>query len=98
MSRELKPVDISAVPELVRLAEEVRATKEPRLLRREGEDVAVLIPLPAPSKRRARRTVAKAEDEAFRSAAGAWRGLVDPDALVENIAAARGSDRPPARL
>jgi hypothetical protein len=37
--------DVSAVPELARLADEVRRTHRPRLLRRGGETIA-LLPLP----------------------------------------------------
>jgi hypothetical protein len=37
-------VDISAMPELVRLAEEVCATGQPRALWRGGEEVALLSP------------------------------------------------------
>ena len=54
MARELRPIDISNNPELLRLAEEVAATQEPRVLRRESEEVAVLMPAP-PKKKRASR-------------------------------------------
>ena len=49
--RELKPVEIGAMPDLVRLAEEVQSEGARRILRRNGEDVAVLLP----AKRAARR-------------------------------------------
>jgi hypothetical protein len=41
---ELAPIDVGAMPDLARLAEEVRATGRPRRLRRSGEDLAVLVP------------------------------------------------------
>jgi hypothetical protein len=62
MARELKPIDISNTPELLRLAEEVQRTQEPRVLVREDEELAVLVPVestvaPAkPSRSRSRRT------------------------------------------
>jgi hypothetical protein len=55
MARELKSIDITAIPELVQLADEVRKTKKPRLLRRGDEDVAMLVPAePKESRRRVR--------------------------------------------
>jgi len=50
MAKEPQVIDISHLPELVRLAQEVRVTKKPRLLRWESEDLAVLIPV-RPKKR-----------------------------------------------
>lgn len=49
---EPRPIDISEMPELLRLAEEVQSTGEPRLLRRGGEDMAILMP----ARRSRRRT------------------------------------------
>lgn len=48
MARELVVIDVSAIPELAQLVEEVRSTGTPRLLRRNGEDVAVLVPAALP--------------------------------------------------
>ena len=45
MQREMKHIDISNVPELLRIAEEVQSTRQPRILTRDSEDVAVLIPV-----------------------------------------------------
>jgi hypothetical protein len=44
MEKAPKPLDISNLPELLRIAQEVRDTNEPRLLRREREDLAILTP------------------------------------------------------
>lgn len=46
MVRELEPLDVSAMPELAQLADEVERTGRPRRLRRDGRDIAVLIPTP----------------------------------------------------
>jgi hypothetical protein len=43
MARNLRRFDISHMPDLARLAEEVRATNTPRVLQRSDADVAVLI-------------------------------------------------------
>lgn len=54
MPREqhMKTIDISNVPELLRLVEEVRSTNEPRILRQENQDVAIVRPLKRPSRPR----------------------------------------------
>ena len=44
MARELKRIDITNVPELVRIVEEVQASQEPRIVRRDSEYVAILMP------------------------------------------------------
>ncbi|MBI2906835.1 MAG: hypothetical protein HYX92_04165 [Chloroflexi bacterium] len=83
MARELKTIDISNVPELLRIVEEVRATNEPRVLRRDSEELAVLTPSPK-RRRRTVRAKTKADYEAFRTAAGSWKD-VDTDKLVAEI-------------
>ena len=84
MRQELKHIDISNVPELLSIVEEVRTTREPYILRRDNEDMAVLIPVTSTPSRRAKRTKSKADYEAFRSAAGGWKDM-DTDALIANI-------------
>ena len=44
MAKEFKSIDISNYPELLRISEEVRLTNEPRLLRREGQYLVVVMP------------------------------------------------------
>jgi hypothetical protein len=39
------PLDITNIPELVHLIEEMRAKKQPRLLKQDRESVALLMPL-----------------------------------------------------
>jgi hypothetical protein len=39
------PIDITNIPELVHLVEEMRASKQPRLLKQDRESVAPLMPL-----------------------------------------------------
>jgi hypothetical protein len=97
MAKERKAVDISDMPELLRLAEEVQATNEPYVLQREGKEIAAVVPLkPA---RRKERTKTEADYEAFRSSAGAWRDLVDTDRLIEDIYESRRIlSRPPVEL
>lgn len=47
MARELKHIDISSTPELLRLAEEVQRSRRPQVLQRDREDLAAIIPLTA---------------------------------------------------
>ena len=94
MTTELSSIDISDMPELARIADEVRRTKRPCVLRRGDEEVAVVTP-----PRRRRRSLkdwrpTEEELKAFRSAAGGWKDM-DTDTLVANIYADRRvADRP----
>ena len=49
--KEAKGIDISKMPDLVALAEEVCKTGEPRLLKRDDEDLAILMPVGRTAKR-----------------------------------------------
>jgi hypothetical protein len=97
MAKELVPLDISNIPELVRIAEEVRDTNSPRVLKRDSEDLAVLVPVRA-RRRRAPRTLAKSDHEAFLSAAGSWKDVNVDKFLSDNNASRKRSSRPPVDL
>ena len=90
-------IDVATSPELRRIVEEIRSSRESIVLRLEDEDVAVLLPLPTPT-RSPRRVLTQAEIDAVMSAAGSWKGLVDIDRLKAEWKAARGSNRPPIEL
>lgn len=94
MAHARAAIDISDMPDLVRLAEEVRASNKARVLRRAGEDVAIIVPVArAGAKRSRRHTPSAADREAFLASAGSWKGLVDAETLKKDIKEARGSDR-----
>jgi hypothetical protein len=96
MARELKSIDISDNPELLRIVEEVRSSNEPRVLRRNREDLVIVSP--AKRARRSRRTKTPADYAAFRAAAGSWKD-VDTDKLIADIYESRRlSSRPPVEL
>jgi len=98
MARARKTIDISDLPELLRIVEEVRASEEPYVLQRENEDVAVLMPVAPAGKRRRKRERTQADYEAFLSAAGSWKD-VDVDAFIADIyESRRRSSRPPVKL
>ena len=62
MAKELKRIDIGSIPELLKLAQEVRTTNEPAVLQQESEDVALLSPIKPVTKRRARGKPTSADD------------------------------------
>jgi hypothetical protein len=95
--KEAMPVDIDHVPELVRLAEEVRATNVPRVLRRRNEALAVLTPIRSKPRAR-RRVVTKADDDAFLASAGGWSDADVDGFLEENATSRRLAPQPPVEL
>jgi hypothetical protein len=99
MTTNPTPIDISNNPELLRLAEEVEATKTPRKLARQNKIVALLMPAISKQTRRKMRVKTKADYEAFRSAAGGWND-VDTDQLIADLYAdrRRSNSRPPINL
>jgi hypothetical protein len=100
MTRELaRPIDIRTLSptDLLRLVEEVHATKEPRVLQRDSEPVAMLTPLPTRNHMR-RAHNPEAVLAAVRATAGAWKSLVDGEQLKKDIKEARDSDRPDVTL
>ena len=64
MAKDLDQVDISSVPEIVHLAEEVRKSNQARLLTRDGEEFAVITPV-RQHRRRDRRTGVISGDDPF---------------------------------
>lgn len=89
-------IDVAALPELRRIAEEVRDTRESIVLGNDGEELALVVPL-APQAEPRTRPLSQADYDAVMSAAGSWKGLVDDvDELKAELMAARGSTRPPA--
>lgn len=91
MAHESAPIDISktGVPSLAEIAEEVRRTNRPRVLRRADEDVAVISPVRKAAKRSPFKPKSQADIDAFLSSAGGWKGIVDADKLREDIDASR---------
>jgi hypothetical protein len=98
MARELKPIDISDTPDLLKLAEEVRASEKAYLLRRDGEVIAMLVPAPPALRRRDKRRKSEADMAAFWSSFGGWKD-VDTNRLINDIYESRRiSTRPPVEL
>ena len=86
MGMEYAPVDIGTgnVPDLADLAEEVRRTNRPRVLRRAGEDIAIIAPMKRKPMRSPFKMKSRADIDALLSAAGGWKE-VDTDRLKADI-------------
>jgi len=95
MSSEAR-VEINDNPDLLRVVEEVHRTKRPCILSRDHEPIAVISPV---RKAARAREPSAADLAATRSAAGAWKGLVDvPTFKRENRRQKRVAGRPPVEL
>ena len=91
----VKYLDARIAPDLLRVAEHVRATSERLVLTRDNEPIAAVVPV-KPRRRAAAPTAA--DIAASKAAAGGWRGLVDARRLKREIYASRGTDRPAVKL
>jgi hypothetical protein len=85
MSSTLSPIDISNMPDLLDLVEEVEATKKPRELMRDNKPVALLTPI----------VKTKEEWEKIKATFGSWSDL-NPDELIANIYRRREEGSRPA--
>ncbi len=92
------PIDISTIPDLARIVKEVEATKKPRKLMRDNMTVAVISPAKGAAAIK-KRGKTRADYDAFLSAAGGWKDLVDTEQLKKDIYESRKiSTRPPVEL
>ena len=85
MSKYMTPIDISDMPDLLDLVEEVEATQKPRELRRNNKPVALLTPI----------IENKEKWEKIKAAFGSWSDA-DADKLIANIHRWRAEGSRPA--
>ena len=98
MAQERDTLDISHNPDLLRLAEEVRRSNTPRVLRADNEDVAVVMPVADHPKKKGKRAKTDADYQAFLDSAGSWDD-VDVDEFKRYIRERRDAgNRPPVEL
>ena len=96
MSRQIIPIDASNLPDLLKVAEEVNTTKTPRLIKRNGEALALLMPAERGEKRKnlpQKRTICthynpQQVKAALRDSAGALQG-VNREELLSDLAGQR---------
>ena len=79
-----KVVDVETVPELAPLTDEVAATRQPIVLRKQGIDLATIVPIEGISPYSPGRRKTPEDRQAFLASAGGWRGIVD-EATMEEI-------------
>ncbi|MGH2534608.1 MAG: hypothetical protein ACRDJW_20280 [Thermomicrobiales bacterium] len=83
MVSEPKVIDIDEPVDLDHVVDEVRETNEPRILRRNGEYVAVVTPIRPADDHSPGRVKTPEDYEAFRRSAGGWQGLIDADEFIK---------------
>ena len=99
MAKDLKHVDVSHTPELLRLAEEVQRSRQPRVLRRDREDIAIVFPVTARTTAGRRQQVTEAQiwaDAGMTDPADVWADYDGADvqaALQQARGALAGVDR-----
>ena len=96
MSRHIIPIDASNFPDLLKVAEEVNTTKTPRLIKRNGETLALLIPTGQKTAHPQKRDIWTHYDPqhvkaALQASAGALQG-VSREKLVSDLAEQRGQE------
>lgn len=84
MASEYASIDLSPDSELLKLAEEVQRTNRPRILKREGEELAIISPLRGVRRHPLLRKKSPADMGAFWSSFGSWKDI-DTDKLKEDI-------------
>ncbi len=82
MAKELKHIDISNVPELLYLVEQIRVTNEPVALQCDSEEVGVLMP-PRPVGKRPKRLQPFTKDDSLWNLDGIGRSGVHD--VSENV-------------
>ena len=97
MASEFPPIEITTMPDLLALAEEVQKSKRPRLLRHANETIAVLMPA-APLLNRTRRSPTPADIDAAWAAFGMWNDEDTEMFLRHNEESRRRSMHPPVEL
>jgi hypothetical protein len=94
MSRHIIPIDASKLPDLLKIAEEVNNTKTPRLIKRNDEALALLMPTGAGKRTHPhKRTIWTHYDPAqvkaaLKQSAGALQG-VNREELLSDLAGQR---------
>src|SRR5258708_7969161 len=94
MAKALERLEVSARPDLLSIAEEVKASGIPRVLERNGEAIAVVTPLQRAQRSPGKKSHKDSHLEDFLAAAGSWSD-VDIDSFLADVAESRQrSSRP----
>jgi hypothetical protein len=82
-------LDVSDRPDLRRIAEEIREKREPVVLRLDGQDVAIITPVPLSDSGNV-GVLTKQQFETLMSVGGGWKDIVDVETLKEELRHSRG--------
>jgi hypothetical protein len=85
MVKQLQSLDITNAPELLRLAQEVQVSRQPRLLRANDEEIAVLMPLRVTAPRVQAVASGRARASGRRFTIESAAGSVQPPTRTEDI-------------
>jgi hypothetical protein len=66
MAKAPKRIDISRIPELLSIVQEVRTTNEPAVLQQDGEDLALLSPVRPKTRSQTKAQPVTSDDALFR--------------------------------
>jgi hypothetical protein len=90
-----EPVEeIGSLDDFRRIAADVQHDNRPRLVSIAGGGNITLAPARNKRRRLTPEKKAKADEEAFLSAAGSWKGPIDPEEFKRQIREGRSSNRP----
>ena len=84
MARELQPLDITDQPDLVRLAQEVQATRTARILRRGNEDLVIVTPVARARHGSPRAGTLRSDDSLFKIVGMAASSDAEPTDVSSN--------------
>ncbi len=92
-------IDVTGVPALKILAEDVHDSKRSRILTADGEQLAILMPVvdddgPMVYDELPERLITDEDRAAMLSSFGGWAGLIDAEELKAEVRFGRGSSRP----
>jgi hypothetical protein len=91
-----EPVEeITSLDDLRRIAADVQHDNRPRLVSIPGGGNITLAPARKKRRKLTPEERAKADEDAFLSSAGGWKGFIDPDEFMKQVRAGRSSRRPP---
>jgi len=85
MASDYVPIDVSADPILLELAEQVRRSNRPRVLKRADEDIAVIAPLAGVARRSSRKRKTEGEKYSTIAALAGAAGVLPRPARWEDI-------------
>src|SRR5437763_13202336 len=100
MAHEYPVIDLNTgnVPNIAEVAEEVHRTRQPRVIRRADEDLAVIAPVKKATRRRALPKKSPEDMEVFWSSFESWKDVDTEQLKAANAQSRRISTKPRPEL